>query len=142
MFLLMAGASTKEIVDTNVVSLTFCETRLPAKDKMGKKTLAEVHTYAELKHDPRASLPRVFAVCSTVMVIDSPSWSILKYESHYGQVTLRKHSVTCSCQSGSQELDLLKMVALAGAWLNVSSKRPVPQMDLVGRQKPGAKLGL
>ena len=47
----------------------------------------------------------------------APPLVILKYESHYGQVTLRKHSVTCSCQSGSQELDLLKMVALAGAWL-------------------------
>ena len=46
-----------------------------------------------------------------------PPRRILKYESHYGQVTLSKDSVTCSGQSGSQELDLLKMVALAGAWL-------------------------
>ena len=38
--------------DTSVASLEFCESSLPAEDKKGKKTLEEVHTYAELKHDP------------------------------------------------------------------------------------------
>ena len=50
--------------DTNVVSLTFCESD---DNKMGKKTLEEVHTYAELKHDPRASLPDSFTICSSIM---------------------------------------------------------------------------
>ena len=44
---------TRKISETNVVSLTFCESRLDAEDKMGKKTLEEVHTYAELKQGPR-----------------------------------------------------------------------------------------
>ena len=51
-----------------MVSLTFCESSLPAEDTMPKKTLEEIHTYAELKHDPRASLPDSFTVCSTVMI--------------------------------------------------------------------------
>ena len=58
---------TRKISETNVVSLTFCESRLDAEDKMGKKTLEEVHTYAELKQDPRASFPESFTVCSTIM---------------------------------------------------------------------------
>ena len=67
----------------------------------------------QVKDAPRQKL---FAAHFTLILACLPL-HILKYESHYGQVTLRKHSVTCSCQSGSQELDLLKMVALAGAWL-------------------------
>ena len=51
---------TGEMTRTNVVSLTFCESRLPAEEKMRKKTLEEVHTYAELKNDPRALLPQSF----------------------------------------------------------------------------------
>ena len=58
---------TGAVAQTNVVSLTFCESNLPPQDKMGKKTLEEVHTYAELKHDPRASLPDSFTVSSTIM---------------------------------------------------------------------------
>ena len=77
LILLLAEASSKEIsmlqgtramTKTNVISLTFCESSLPAEDKMGKKMLEEVHTYAELKHDPRASLPDSFTVCSTIMI--------------------------------------------------------------------------
>ena len=62
--------------DTDVVSLTFCESLLPAEEKMGKKTLEEIHTYAELKHDPRASLPDSFTVCSTIRTTgcQSDSW--------------------------------------------------------------------
>ena len=59
---------------TDVVSLTFCESSLPAVDKMGKKTLEEVHTYAELKHDPRSSLPESFTVCSTIMTTGCQSY--------------------------------------------------------------------
>ena len=52
---------------TDVVSHTFCDSSLDAEDKMAKQTLEEVHTYAELKHDPRASLPDSFTICSTIM---------------------------------------------------------------------------
>ena len=65
---------TRDIAQTNVVSLSFCESYLPAEDKMGKKTLEEVHTYAELKHDPCASLPDSFTVCSTNMITGCQSY--------------------------------------------------------------------
>ena len=75
MILLSTEASSNEIfqknkaqADTDVVSLVFCESSLPAEDKIDKKMLEEVHTYAELKHDPRASLPDSFTVCSTIMI--------------------------------------------------------------------------
>ena len=65
MILLSAEASSNEISvlqrtrflsdHTNVVRLAFCESSLPAEENMGKNKLDEVHTYAELKHDPRAS---------------------------------------------------------------------------------------
>ena len=86
MTLFSAEASSNEISllrrtrasadDTNVVSLTFCESSLPAEDTVGKKTLEEVHTYAELKDDPLASLPQSFTVCSTIMITGckSSSW--------------------------------------------------------------------
>ena len=53
---------------TNVVKNNFCESGLPPDDKMAKKTLEEVYSYAELKHDPRASLPDSFTVCSTIRI--------------------------------------------------------------------------
>ena len=63
--------STMDVPKTNVVSLTFCES---AESKYSKETLEEVHTYAELKNDPRASLPESFTVCSTIMVAGCPSY--------------------------------------------------------------------
>ena len=58
----------------DVVSLAFCDSSLSEEDKMGKKMLKEVHTYAELKHDPRASLPNSFTICSTIMKINCPNY--------------------------------------------------------------------
>ena len=60
--------------ETNMVSLAFCESGLPAEDKMVKKTLEELHTYAELKDDPRASLPDSFTVCSSTMTTGCQSF--------------------------------------------------------------------
>ena len=37
-----------------VISHAFCDSSLSAEDKIAKKTLDDVHTYAKLKHDPRA----------------------------------------------------------------------------------------
>ena len=84
MILLSAEASLNEIstlqsTETNVISLAFCESSLPAEDNMGKKTLEEVHTYAELKHDPRASLPESFTVCSTIMTTGCQSYGNLAF---------------------------------------------------------------
>ena len=39
---------------TDVVSHAFCDSSLQAEEKIAKKSLDEVHTFAELKHDPRA----------------------------------------------------------------------------------------
>ena len=58
---------------TNVVSHVFCDSSLEAEDRIAKKTLDEVHTYAELKHDPKASLPDSFTICSTIMTTNCRS---------------------------------------------------------------------
>ena len=57
-------ASANDLID--VVSHSFCESSLRANDKMAKKTLQELHTYASLKLDKKASLPDSFTVCSTI----------------------------------------------------------------------------
>ena len=72
------AASSKEISalrrtraaasETYVVNLAFYESNLPPEDKLSKNTLEEVHTFAELNHDPRSSLPGAFTVCSTIMI--------------------------------------------------------------------------
>ena len=82
---------TRAVAQTNVVSLTFCESNLPAEDNMGKKTLEEVHTYAELKHDPRASLPDSFTVCSTIMT----SGCQREYVKHLGLSNYQMHQHYC-----------------------------------------------
>ena len=73
-----AKANSNEITtaktETGVVNLALCESSLPPEEKKGKKTLEEVHTYAELKHDPRASLPDSFTVCSSIMTAGCQSW--------------------------------------------------------------------
>ena len=60
---------------TKVVSNEFCYSSLPAEVKIEKKTLEEVHSYAELKHDSRASLPDSFTVCSTIMTTSCPNYA-------------------------------------------------------------------
>ena len=67
------GTRATSKTSTDVVSLDFCSLNLPADDKEGKNTLGEVHTYAELKQDPRASLPDSFTVCSTIMTAVCPT---------------------------------------------------------------------
>ena len=47
---------------TDVVSLTFCDSSLAEDEKMSSARLEDVHTYAELKDDPRASLPDSFTI--------------------------------------------------------------------------------
>ena len=60
---------------TYVVSHAYCDSSLSEEDKMDKKTLEEVHTFAELKHDPKASLPESFTICSAIMTTNCQnSW--------------------------------------------------------------------
>ena len=64
------GTRATSKTSINVVNLSFCSLDLEDNVRKAKKTLEEVHTYAELKHDPRASLPDSFTVCSTIMATD------------------------------------------------------------------------
>ena len=60
-------STSKRGSKTNVVSHEFCYSCMSEEDNEQKKTLEEVHTYAELRNDPRASLPSSFTICSTAM---------------------------------------------------------------------------
>ena len=55
---------------TDVVSLASCASDMLQPDKMGSK----VHTYAELKNDPSASLPDAFTICSSIMTVGCQSF--------------------------------------------------------------------
>ena len=52
---------------TSVINHEFSQSFLSEEDVEEKVTLQEVHTYAELKKDPRADLPPSFTICSRVM---------------------------------------------------------------------------
>ena len=57
---------------TSVVSHEVCQSDLTDEDKTSKSSLEEVHTYAELKDDPKSSLPASFTICSSVMTTECP----------------------------------------------------------------------
>ena len=59
---------------TDVVSLTFCDSSLSEDEKMSSAKLEDVHTYAELKDDPCASLPDSFTICSSIMTTNCPNY--------------------------------------------------------------------
>ena len=65
---------TPKTTMNDVVSYSWCESDLPAEDNMGKNRMEELHTYAELKHDLRASLPDSFTVCSTILIPKCPNY--------------------------------------------------------------------
>ena len=64
--LLIANGNGNPASRTNVVSV-------PSDEDMGKATLEEVDTYAELKEDPSSALPPAFTICSTIMAESRPS---------------------------------------------------------------------
>ena len=71
-FLLLLSIMTEVIwadvrAKTYVISNAFCESCLPAEDRMEKERLEDVHSYAELKDDPSSALPYSFTICSTIM---------------------------------------------------------------------------
>ena len=61
-----SGSNDKKC--TYVLNHSFCEANLPPEDVEPKNTLGKVYSYAELKHDPRSSLPDSFTICSTILV--------------------------------------------------------------------------
>ena len=58
---------------TTVVNHAFCDSNVSDENKMAKKTLMEIHTYAELKSDPQGNLPDSFTICSSLMTPSCPS---------------------------------------------------------------------
>ena len=61
------SASISKADKTYVVNHEFCSSCLSEEENENKETLEELHTYAELKNDPRADLPSSFTICSNVM---------------------------------------------------------------------------
>ena len=59
---------------TKVVNHAYCDSSLSDEHKLTKKTLKEIHTYAELKSDPQGNLPDSFTICSSLMTPSCPSY--------------------------------------------------------------------
>ena len=58
---------------TRIVNNAYCDSSLSDEDKMTRKTLKKIHTYAELKFDPQGNLPESFTICSFMMTPSCPS---------------------------------------------------------------------
>ena len=52
---------------TKIVDHAYCDSSLSDEEKVTKKTLREIHSYAELKFDPQGNLPESFTICSSIM---------------------------------------------------------------------------
>ena len=63
---------TKAVSTTKMVNIKFCYSCHTMEEilKIGsnKNTLEEIHTYAELQNDPKASLPDLFTTCFNSMI--------------------------------------------------------------------------
>ena len=66
------GILMKNMASTNVISVSFCESSLSEGEKVPKDALEKVHSYAELKKDPNASLMETFTICSALMIGSCP----------------------------------------------------------------------
>ena len=107
---------------TEVVSLAFVESSLTAEEKMTKKTVDELHTFAELKHDPRAMLPESFTICSTVV---TPSSNPYKDWSAFFTIIDKDRAQFLAAIYDQRSIDsLLKMVHLQGASGQANGKIP------------------
>ena len=60
-------ASISKAAKTYVVNHEFCSSCLSEEENENKEALEDLHTYAELKNDPRADLPSSFTICSSAM---------------------------------------------------------------------------
>ena len=107
---------------TEVVSHAFVESSLTADEKMTKKTVDELHTFAELKHDPRAMLPESFTICSTVV---TPSSNPYKDWSAFFTIIDKDRAQFLAAIYDQRSIDsLLKMVHLQGASGQANGKIP------------------
>ena len=70
---LIRQARGTEMGSTRIVNHAYCDSSLSDEDKTYKKTLQEIHTYAELKFDPHGNLPESFTICSSMMTPSCPS---------------------------------------------------------------------
>ena len=72
---------TKAASTTKIVNINFCYSchTLEEISKIvpNKNTLEEIHTYAELQNDPKASLPDLFTTCFNSMITyDKFHWQV------------------------------------------------------------------
>ena len=106
---------------TDVVSHAFCESRLQAEDNMAKNSLKEVHTYAELKHDPRASLPDRFTICSTIMI---PNCLSRAWPTFFAVLSNNRTQILSPIGSPASIVTHLKILYLQGASEQANGKIP------------------
>ena len=116
--------SVKEAKTTEVVSNAFVQSILTAsaEEKMTKKTVDELHTFAELKHDPCAMLPESFTICSTVV---TPSSNPYKDWSAFFTIIDKDRAQFLAAIYDQRSIDsLLKIVHLQGASGQANCKIP------------------
>ena len=106
---------------TKVVNHAFCDSSVSAEDKNGKRTLEEVHTYAELKHDPSASLPDSFTICSTIMTTRCPS-SV--WPTFFTLLDNDRAQLLASIGNRGSDVSSLEILYLEGATELVTGKIP------------------
>ena len=64
---LIRKARESQMGITRIVNHAYCDSCLSDEDKVTKKTVNEIHTYAELKSDPQGNLPDSFTICSSLL---------------------------------------------------------------------------
>ena len=91
-----------------VVNHEFLPSSLSVEDKNDKKRLKELHTYAELKDDPRSSLPASFTICSTAATTlsETNGWAIF-----FSILTKEKDQLLLSCHA-DQGVMMMMMVMM------------------------------
>ena len=87
--------SSSNRASTYVINHEFCSSCLSEEDQRATKgTLGEVHTYAQLENDPRASLPSSFTICSAVMTTYGDSQRFFSLLGKDGNVWLESQLFT------------------------------------------------
>ena len=88
---------------------------------MAKNSLKEVHTYAELKHDPRASLPDRFTICSTIMI---PNCLSRAWPTFFAVLSNNRTQILSPIGSPASIVTHLKILYLQGASEQANGKIP------------------
>ena len=118
-----AGRRAREAPNglTDVVNLAFCDSSLSEEEKSNIVRLEKVHTYAELKQDPRASLPDTFTICSTMMTTNCPNyvWPVF-----FTILDNNRAQFFAPISSHSSVVSLVKIYYLQGASEGVNGKIP------------------